>query len=490
MKKKIISYIFLLAALAFGSCSEFLDEPKPTTAVSASDVFASSDGIRAYFTGVYRNLRSQWESADGGAGGATDTWGVVGLKIAREVKGKDCMIPAGWYQWDYRHENREPTYRRVNFVWEFLTENANQANVLIKGIEENTAGLPDVEKNAFLGEARALRAWCYFNLVIEYQHNIPTAPGVPFYLVPTESASAETKGRGTVSEVYDVIIEDLEFAVANLGTSRILKSVINKNVAAGILARVYLTIAPWKGDTAWQKAQEMAAIAREGYELNAASATDGFNDMSSTEWIWGLPQSPDQTIYYGNIASHYDHFVLGYNSMFLNSELVESFSATDVRADEMYYNAYGDAAELPYKSYITRKFVQKEDFAEDIVMMRVAEMYLIEAEANAELGKTAQAQEMLFAVQSNRDPSAVASGNTGAALIDEILLERRKELFGEIGVSFLDAKRRRTALVRTGGNHTPAYNFDLPADDPRFILKIPQKEIDANPNITEADQNK
>ena len=129
--------VLLLVTINF-SCSEFLDEPKPTTAVAPQDVFSSEDGVRAHFHGIYRNLRSQWESVDGKSGGDTDTWGVVSLNLARMVKGVDMMVPSGWYQWDYRHENRNSTYRRVNFIWDFLYETANQANIVINGVSEST----------------------------------------------------------------------------------------------------------------------------------------------------------------------------------------------------------------------------------------------------------------------------------------------------------------------------------------------------------------
>jgi hypothetical protein len=114
-------------------------------------------------------------------------------------------------------------------------------------------------------------------------------------------------------------------------------------------------------------------------------------------------------------------------------------------------------------------------------------MYLIEAEAKAELGE-ADAEDWLFGLQSNRDPNAVKSGNTGQDRIDEILVERRKELYGEIGVSFLDIKRRQIPLERTG-NHPEAYKFNFPANSENFILRIPHREIDSNVNITESDQN-
>jgi hypothetical protein len=120
-------------------------------------------------------------------------------------------------------------------------------------------------------------------------------------------------------------------------------------------------------------------------------------------------------------------------------------------------------------------------------MMRIAEMWLIEAEAKARLGE-ADAGDILYTLQKNRDTQAVASGNTGQALINEILLERRKELFGEIGINYLDLKRLGLPLERSVG-HPSVCRLSIPGNSDRFTLKIPQAEIDANESLTNADQN-
>ena len=111
-------------------------------------------------------------------------------------------------------------------------------------------------------------------------------------------------------------------------------------------------------------------------------------------------------------------------------------------------------------------------------------MILIEAEALYYTNPTA-AHNLLFALQVNRDATAVKSTNSGQALLDEIMVERRKELYGEIGVEWYDAKRLRKGLPRDGGgvHRLPMANNPLMPDDKRFFLKIPQSEIDANPNI-------
>jgi hypothetical protein len=112
-------------------------------------------------------------------------------------------------------------------------------------------------------------------------------------------------------------------------------------------------------------------------------------------------------------------------------------------------------------------------------------MMLIEIEAKARLGSESEASSLLLALQQNRDTNAQASGNSGSALIDEILVERRKELYGEMGVEWFDAKRLRKGITRSG-NHRVKSAANLLPDDKKFFLKIPQKEIDANLLIEEA----
>ncbi|PTS91729.1 RagB/SusD family nutrient uptake outer membrane protein, partial [Flavobacterium sp. HMWF030] len=120
----------------------------------------------------------------------------------------------------------------------------------------------------------------------------------------------------------------------------------------------------------------------------------------------------------------------------------------------------------------------------DVPYMRAAEMYLIEAEAKARLGQ-ADAADILFELEKARDPKYVLSTNTGQALVDEILLQRRIELWGE-GFRFFDLKRTNSSLDRTGANHDSSIVggvFVVPAGDKRWQWLIPVDEINANPLI-------
>jgi hypothetical protein len=120
--------------------------------------------------------------------------------------------------------------------------------------------------------------------------------------------------------------------------------------------------------------------------------------------------------------------------------------------------------------------------------MRSAEMYLIEAEAIARQGgRDVDAQTALFNLVSKRDPSYVQSVLTGEDLIQDILMQRRCELWGE-GFRFFDLKRLNLDLNRENLGHTSslwnAAGF-FEAGDKNFVFLIPKQEMDANPKMVQ-----
>lgn len=495
-------FTMLCVILLTGACKKaFIDGIRPTDSTSADDVFASPEGVRVYFNGIYRTIRSQWQSTDGAAGGLTDTWGYNSIALTRVVRGKDIVMPLvnRAYYFDYRNDNREPTYRRVKFTWYFFYELINQVNVLIDGTQKSS-GIGEADKKSLVAEARALRAWFYFELVREFQFTYlkdPNAPGLPVYTTP---ATVSTTGnpRGTLQQTFDQINQDIDYAVKNTGSGQLLKDQVNNNVAWGMAARIYLE------QGKWADAETAAGHAIQGHSLDWAGYPDNYNGLTSPEILWGFPQTTaggGQSLYYGTPSSFFEQTGQGYDAFWISRELVEKFSLTDVRNTFFIY--HNDPAEPDYAA--TNKFgigsgspvtlingktkdQKMVDFNESLNMMRVGEMYLIGAEAKARQGK-ADAADLLFALQQNRDPAAVRSGNTGKDLIDEILLERRKELYGEIGIDWLDAKRLQAPIDRTTSNHAVPDNYLIPGNDPRFNLKIPQTEMQANKSLTPNDQN-
>ena len=454
--------ILILSVITLSGCSkDFLNDPQPTDSVTDVVVFTSREGGEALISGMLRITRGQFTS--------TDTGGLNSIFFARDMKGNDLIQANNWFGFDYANDNREPTYRRVRFSWEFPYYMINQANTLIQGVN-NSEALTQEDKDYLLSQGYALRAYYYFQLAMEFQHTYAydaTLPAPPIYLEPAQ----EGKPMSTLNDVYTLILSDLTTARGLATDYRLGKSYVNIDVINAMLANVYLVMENWPA------AEAAAHDAYQGYALNAAGYASGFSDMSNSEWIWGMPQSLDQSNYYwGAPHSMSDHFTLSYQATYVNDDFVNLYSPTDVRA--LFYEAPYGGAPTDYFYWITTKFTFT--FDADHAVMRAPEFMLVEAEAMARQERYEEAHDILFAIQSNRDANAVKSTNTGDDLIEEILVERRKELYGEVGVEWFDAKRLRRGITRTG-NHR--IFVDLEPDDRRFFLKIPQAEIDANDQL-------
>ena len=471
------SYTLLfLVSILFVSCAEWVDEPQPEAEVGAAQVFSSVDGVQAFLTGTYRTIRGFNDELVNTDASNDDSEGFGSIMNTRTVKGNDFMQPAfQWMTFEYRYlERGNPNSRKVLMVWNMSYELINSMNLLLDELEQSP--ISEAEKVPLAAEARAIRGFAYFQAIREYA--LPYLAGrgnvgIPIYLEPTDVTTIGV-ARSSVGEVYDLIREDLEYASENVPLEREFTWKINKSVADGILSRVYLNMGLY--DEAAQAANR--ARTSFGAGLSASSYADGFRDLDSPEWMWGAPFSTDQTAFFGSFASFWDG--TRYTpTIRANPSFVDTFTDTDVR------NLFTLA---PDSLYTTSKFVADPDFGEDVVLMRVAEMYLIEAEALARQGNDAAAAALLFELQSNRDPQATASGNTGQALIDEIMLERRKELYAEGLADFVDKRRLQEAWARDS-NHPATFRFSFEQNDYRLFMLIPQDEIDANPALTDDDQN-
>ncbi|MEI6865113.1 RagB/SusD family nutrient uptake outer membrane protein [Flavicella sp.] len=466
---KQTNILIFITLLTIGCSDDFLNDPKPTSSVTEEVIFSTRVGAEAFLSGIQRSFRTQFERYQ-----RTDCGGIYSMYFARSVKGNDLIQGPTWFLYDYSNDNREPTYSRVGFTWDYPYFMINQANSLINGV--TLSELPDTDKAELTAQGKTIRAFFYFQLAMEFQHTYSfdaTLPAPPIY---TE-LSLEGNPMSTLTEMYDLIISDLTSAVTNLNDTRLGKSYVNQSVASGILARVYLVTGNMTGAA---NAANMAYGGDVNSVLDAASYGNGFDDITNSEWIWGSPQSSDQSNYY-YLAPHAftDHYSPAYFGTYINVDFADLFSETDVR--NLFVHTYENTTPTDYTYLTTTKFIFA--FDSDMPLMRTSEMILIESEALLNSNED-QAHNLLYALQLNRDSSAVKSTNTGDALLNEILIERRKELYGEIGVEWFDAKRLRRAIPRTG-NHR-LIESDLEADDKKLFLKIPQAEIDANDYIDDS----
>lgn len=468
----IISLLFF--ATAFNGCEKDFLETTPSTSISDEDAFKTTYGAQTALNGIYYHLRRY----NGGGANRRDDHGIPALNMTNDAAaGQEIVVWGGWYSYDYNlwGHTRGDIFKSSS-IWRFLYSAINNANLILTNID--AAEGPSVDKDAIKGQALALRAYSYFYLIRYFQQTYIIAkdmPGVPIYLEP---ASAESTGnpRGTVEDVYTRIVTDFTDAIPLLdGYNRASrKTTIDKNVAQGMLAEVYLTMNRW-GDAA-----QMANEARTGYSLMTAEEfRSGFNDIDNHEWMWGGIQTKDQNM------SDYSPFAMWANGtragftfqcFFLNDIFAETFDADDIRFDEQIEPDWWGAG-----LYISYKFRDTPDLLGAFVYMRAATMWLIEAEALARDDRDGDAQQILWELQDARN--AVRSTSTGDELIEDILLERRKELYGE-GYSWFDLIRNQKPMYREGvhkDGKTPEAGLEIwPARSWRYVYQIPFNEISNN----------
>jgi hypothetical protein len=490
MKKYLL--IACVGVMSLASCSKtFLSEVVPANGdLDPGIIFGSKTGADNAMTGIYYLMRNY-------ATGQQNMYGLKTIQFNFDIRGNDIISdPGNWWlyenNWSDNGYGRVATSSRNLQIWNLFYKVINNANAVIKG----AAGLPESQavKDQYIAEARALRAFAYFNLVRIYAFTYAkdiNAPSVPLYTEPT---TIETSGnpRAPLKDVYTQIVSDLEYAAATMTTARIDKYRFNKNVVQGVLANVYLEMAPADA-TLWAKANTNAAAAATGFPLNAAAYKNGFNNVTTNEWIWGLQFNASQSLSYASFFGYIEpvnspnaSFKARYNDIYINTTFVNLFTATDVR--NTFIAAPSQSTANPWKKWVTTKFQDNASQTGDFVMMRSAEMVLIQAEALAQTpGQLEAAKDKLFTLQSNRDAAAVRStAATQAALIAEILVERRKELYAETGAPYFDMKRYQLPLVRDGNQWAL---LNIPATDNRWRWQLPQSEMDTNKKLVAADQN-
>jgi hypothetical protein len=299
-----------------------------------------------------------------------------------------------------------------------------------------------------------------------------------------------------VQDVYTRIVADLtEAETLMTGKTRTTKNYMDISVIRGFRARVALAMEDWAN------ASKYANLAKAGYALMTTTqytARNAFSSISNPEWMWGSIIPAAEATIYASFFSHIDPNVGGYAALGqqkkITKDLYDQIPTGDVRKTVFRTPGTGTTTIPDYCQLKHQVPDLSNRWQADYLYMRASEMYLIEAEALARQGNDAGARTVLEALVKVRNPAYSAGTRAGAALVAEVLLQRRIELWGE-GFGLLDIKRLKLGLNRpTGaGNHgAPSFNPVVyttgPADN-RFLMRIPQRELDNNASMTPADQN-
>ena len=310
--------------------------------------------------------------------------------------------------------------------------------------------------------------------------------GVPLYLT-VEGA----KGRTPSTEVYSTITTDLQNAIALFEQEgydpKSSTADIDQTVANMVLARVALTTGDYT-----TAANAAGAVISAGYSLmnEEQYTTSGFQSTSLPETIWGYTWAASTSLGNRSFASFMSITAVDNANnkgiyMAIDDQLYNQIAATDYRKKN--FNATETTVgDFTYPAYSNVKF-NTPTYEADEIYMRLSEAYLLKAEAEARGGNSSAAQQTLYDLVSKRDSGYAKSSNTGEALLKEIFLQSRIELWGE-GHEFFTNKRFNVGVDRTASsNHTHKL---VKAAGKEFTYQIPLSiELNSNPYINAADQN-
>ncbi|MUU78927.1 RagB/SusD family nutrient uptake outer membrane protein [Winogradskyella endarachnes] len=489
MKKKLIYAIMLSTALFMGCSEEFL-EGENTNVLTASGI--------AEYSAIYPEL------LDGSLNGITSfiiepygvstrhyDFGQKGVDIWTDMVCGDMALSASAYGWYNNTANMVVTTDFTNdvndIIWQYYYRIISVANSVIASSGGNDAAPETDEGKRILGQAKVYRAYAYFYLVQLFQTAYdPTEEVLPFY-----NGDVYSLAKVQASVIYDQIVSDLTHSITLLdGYTRDAKNLVDQTIAQGFLAYTYAAMGNYTD------AKTMAdAVIGAGYTLNTAEelaypgAGSGFNDLSTSSWIWGYDLTEDlghQLIdWWGQIDPFTYSYAWAGDYKSIDDLLYSQIPATDVRSSQ-FGSATGNLQPINKFFDPGRTIGGQYVITTDLILMRVEEFYLLSAESAAMSGNEAAAKATMIELLTNRMGSADAttyiSALSGQDLIDEIYLQTRIELWGE-GKSYLAMKRNQATVTR-GTNHVYRAGESFSYDSDEMSFQIPESEINNNPSIT------
>ena len=500
MKKYLL--LIALAAVAAVSCEKNFDADYTgyMTGTQAAEKVNQDPGfLSSYVSGFYAYMVQYNTQASSNT--VHDDFGLLSVLNNLELMSSDivCAGTPNWGQYDYLQDYGQEEYRRTFQHWNFFYTMISNANAVIDFFvpgEDPT----DATARGYLGQAYILRAFAYLHLLYQYVDPVDEAgalrldaPSVPVVYAgrdgKDQATVTEHAGRNPMSMVMAHIEENIGLALPLLdGYQRTSKNEVDLSVAQGIAARYYLFAQQWN------KAAEMAKAAAAGYTLmDKARLYAGFNEVNDAEVMWGFNHTTETQTTYASFFSHMCNDGTGYAGIgqmikCIDKSLYDQIPDTDYRKG-LFNTADGDpsasatGAQYPYAS---RKFGMMDQWLQDYIYMRAAEMKLIEAEAYARLGQSAEAASAMKELMAHRDPTY----GKGSVTVEEVLLQRRIELWGE-GFGYLDLRRNGLGCVRnySDSNHPEWAKKDFAPHANTWRFQIPLREIQNNTEINEEDQN-
>lgn len=462
----------LLVCSATG-CQKILDA-KPESDLDASTRFKNIEDYQFALLGAYSFFQST--SYYSGTDARSNAFACLPDMLGDDLRetGENLGNELIFSRWRFAEDENQ-----IELTWLNAYKVIMQANLCLRNIDNFSATSPGAV-NRIKGQALAIRALVHFDLLRywadTYNRNTDTL-GVPYI---TEYNYEQKPARATIRANYASIENDLKTALTlfsdidediNVAGER---AYIDANAANALLARMFL----YSGQM--DSAVKYSTFVIDEIPLASRADFPGiWTDVNIDEVVWSLSYDAGQGLIAGNVyapdvdRSQYEPSV----------DLLDLYDA----AKDVRYNAYfKDISDrIVLSKYIAKNSrLKKPDGVVNFKAIRTAEMYLIRAEAYARLAAPnfVAAMKDLNDLRAARITGYVPEVLTGAALLDAIELERRKELIAE-GHRFFDLKRKGRGLRTVDRTNCTGSYCTLASNRREWTWPIPRPEIDANPNI-------
>jgi starch-binding outer membrane protein, SusD/RagB family len=477
MKFSFKFLLIIMTVLSLFSCEKKLTDLQPIDQIPGEKAITTMSDLTSAVNGVYANWsarRSIYISSL-----ISDE---ARLGVGSEYRNVGNIL----YNWQFVSDSQDWRDGETGGVWTNLYAVIDRANRVLELMGPvPTANSTELAlKNQYRGELLAARAMAHLELLRCYSQTAeytPTALGVVLQTTYSKNVATYRPARNTQAEVMSAINNDLVAARALIPNTFTDISRITLNAVIGTQARAALHTKNWQGVI--DRSSEVIALQPISNITTYPSiwTTRSFTSNQASEVIWKLNVSA------ANIGN-----AVGSLWQDANAAVQASPSAKLMNT----FDAVNDIRFATFFRTSPRNLIAKygvnppagENFVFDIKMMRTAELLLARAEAYAELStpNLTAANADLSLLRTNRITGYVhVPITTKNALVDEILLERYKELCYE-GQRYFDLKRRSLPINRNiadiGGITTS--QILLPSEF-RYILPVPNQELQANPNIVQ-----
>ena len=433
------------------SCDDFVQVDVPSTQLSSPLVFENNSTATAALGAIYAQIRDN--------GLLTGNPNGMQSKLGEYTDELTFYGAGGQTDASFYNNIVIPTNTDVKNWWNTTYQQIYATNALLEGVQ-NSKSLTASQKERLRGEALFIRALLHFHLTNLFD-------AIPY--VKTTDYTANTKiGKIGITKVYENVEMDLLVSEALLDVEYISSERIrpNKATVQALLARLYLYSGRWN-----EAANSASAVLNNSflYEDDGNLETVFLKDNMAN--IWQLLPDTDGR---NTLEAETYVFLQGPPPVSaLSMEFVNSFEVGDLRRTHWIKKVTNGSA-VWYHAYKYKAYNNSQGSLEYSIVFRIAELYLIRAEARAQQGELITAKEDLNKIR-NKAGLSNTSAVTKEQIISAIIKERKSELFTE-GHRFFDLKRNQL-LDEILTPIKPGW------DTNDKLLPLPETELLLNPNL-------